>query len=701
MVATSPGNNQPHDSGNGALKAALDLLGAGISVLPIRTNGSKAPSLRKWGPYQKRLPEEREVRAWFRRGDKGPATIGGRVSGNLEIIDLDCAALFAPWREMVEAECPGLFEQLSVARTPHGYHVRYRCTAATIPGNTVLAKEPGNSTPLIETRGEGGYALAPGCPAACHRTERLYEHYSGPPITDLADIAAEERDLLLRCARSFDLEARGREWKGPPASGSAEGERPGDAYRLRGPDWLNILEPHGWALAHRRSDGARMWRRPGKDGKGWSATTDFCKAKDGAPLLHVFSSSAAPLEPRQCYSKFSAYAILNHGGDFAAAARQLAAEGFGERSGKRKPSPGADAQKGSAAGSPAEAIVLTASSIKPLPISWLWRHRIPRGAITILDGDPGLGKSTIGANIAARVSRGWEMPPAAGPCEGAEPEGVLILSAEDDNSRTIRPRLEAAGADLERVHILDEVRAGDSTRPPVVPMDIPLLENLITQYEVALVIIDPFLAYLDGTIDSHRDQDVRRCLHKLKGLAERTGAAILLIRHLNKMNGGAAIYRGGGSIGITGSARCALVVGKDPGDPERFVLAGIKSNLGPMPRSLAYRVESAGLRTEVSRIAWGGECDLAADDILAQPGAGRAKAGDRCAGALAVLLEKGPLPVREAEEALRRMSFKERAIKEARKILRIEAYKRSFDGEWMMKLPEDAPADEGGHEGGH
>jgi hypothetical protein len=263
------------------------------------------------------------------------------------------------------------------------------------------------------------------------------------------------------------------------------------------------------------------------------------------------------------------------------------------------------------------AVLTRLDTVTPQPVSWLWRGHIPRGAVTLLDGDPGLGKSTIAIDLAARVSRGWAMPPAAGPVEGAEPEGVLLLTAEDDLRCTVRPRLEAAGADMARVHSFDAVRTGDHERPPVLPFDLALVEARVKEEGIALIIVDPFAAFLDSAIDGHRDSDVRRCLHSLKLLAERTGAAILIIRHLNKLIGGPAVYRGGGSIGITAAARSALVVGRDPADAGRHVLASVKCNVGRMPPSLAYHL--ASVTEDVARIAWGGEVDLSADDILQHP----------------------------------------------------------------------------------
>jgi hypothetical protein len=233
-------------------------------------------------------------------------------------------------------------------------------------------------------------------------------------------------------------------------------------------------------------------------------------------------------------------------------------------------------------------VIKPMAAITLLRTDWLWLHRVPRGALTILDGDPGLGKSTITTDLAARVSRGWNRPPGGGPAEGSKPAGVILLSAEDDNSRTIRPRLEAAGADLNRVHIFEGIRKDDETTPPVLPWDLGFRESAIKEHEVAVVIIDPFLAFLDSGLDAHKDQ---RVLHKMKQLAEDTGVSMVLIRHLNKLTGGSAMYRGGGSIGITGAARSAMLVGRHPDEPSKCVLASVKSNLGPIPKALTYSVE--------------------------------------------------------------------------------------------------------------
>jgi hypothetical protein len=330
-----------------ALHCAREYTRAGILVNRVKLDGTKAPAGEGW--QNRGLFTEQELLKWFGRGEFGIGTVGGKVSGNLEIIDFDhrAAEVFAQWQDLVEAQCPGLVARLNVVQTPRapcGYHVRYRCTAVEIPGNTKLAQEPEvdaqgrpvldakgkqKTVTTVETRGAGGMAIAPGSPPAVHQTGRPYLHVAGPPLTALADLTAEEREILWASARSFDRSAAGT---APPSAGKIPSGRVGDCFNQNGPPWEEILE--GWQIAQKRG-AVTYWRRPDKGGKGWSATTGYCTSKGGHDLLAVFSSNAAPFagpakgKPCSCYSKFSAYALLHHAGDFKAAAKALAAKGFG------------------------------------------------------------------------------------------------------------------------------------------------------------------------------------------------------------------------------------------------------------------------------------------------------------------------------------------------------------------------------------
>jgi hypothetical protein len=332
------------------------------------------------------------------------------------------------------------------------------------------------------------------------------------------------------------------------------------------------------------------------------------------------------------------------------------------------------------------AVCRSAASLVPGRVEWLWPGWIPLRAATLLDGDPGLGKSTLTIDWSARASRGWAWPPAAGGVSVAEPVGVLLLSAEDDPERTIRPRLDAAGADLERVHILDGIRSGDSERPPVLPLDLDLIECRVVEHCIRLVVIDPLMAYLGGEIDAHKDADVRRAMHQLKLLAERTGAAVLVVRHLNKLIGGPALYRGGGSIGIIGAVRSAMVVGRDPSNPEHCILAATKCNLCRMPKSLRYTHEPTG---DVSRIGWAGECDLTADDILVHAGPTKQSEVERCADVLRELLAGGAMESAELYAGLAATGYAKRTVERAKQVAGVRVHRVGYgaEGRWMASIP--------------
>lgn len=290
-------------------------------------------------------------------------------------------------------------------------------------------------------------------------------------------------------------------------------------------------------------------------------------------------------------------------------------------------------------------------------LDWLWSGYIPLGKLTILDGDPKLGKSTLMLDIAARVSRGQAMPPAIASGRTA-PADVLILSAEDDAGDTIGPRLDAAGADSTRVH---EVRVDGVL---AFPDHVDLLRQAIEDTGARLVIVDPFVAYVSGKLSVNSDQEVRQALVPLAKLADETGTSIVLVRHLRK-SGGSAIQRGGGSIGIAGQARSVLAVSRDPDDPGRRLLSAIGGNVGPESESptLAFRVESWKGRLDdgsdygAGRLRWEPDpVDLSAEDLLnvddSRPRQ-RAKVSERPhakAGRVleAILKEAGPLPAKEA-----------------------------------------------------
>ena len=328
---------------------------SGISVLPIKTDGTKRPAIQSWSQYQLDIADTDTMEIWCNAG-YGIAIIGGRVSGGLEVIDIDDPGLVRAYIEALKEADAALVHKLAFVATPRrneegksGAHIYYRCEQPE--GNQKLAMseplpvldEDGNQRTnpitgepvtkpetLIETRGEGGYVLTIGCPGACHPTGNEYEHKMGCPITELQPITKQERSLLFRIAASFDRSVSESYEQHPHEHGD---DTPGNRFAEQ-TSWGEILEPHGWVKCG-SSAGVTHWRRPGKT-KGTSATTGL-KSDAGNELLCVFSSNAYPFDGptsgRNCssHSKFDAYARLNFGGNHSECAKHLSGRGFGDR----------------------------------------------------------------------------------------------------------------------------------------------------------------------------------------------------------------------------------------------------------------------------------------------------------------------------------------------------------------------------------
>ena len=319
---------------------ALRYRAAGLCVLPARVD-QKRTTLSKWKPYQHQLPTVAEVERWFTETTDACCLLTGAVSGNLELLDFDCAgAAFTEWSQLVCDEAPELLDRLVIERSPSGgYHVVYRCSESVcgniklascrehLPsgdpverfGKTCTPRQDANSQwhlvqTLIETRGEGGLFLCAPSPG--------YDLVQGD-LCDIPVLTSDERELLLRCAWVLDQLPKVPVDRQPAAPSA--GLRPGDDFNTRG-DVTTVLTYHGWSLA--RDGENQYWRRPDK-ANGWSATV-----RDN--VFYCFSSNAPPFEPHVAYSPFAVYALLEHHGDFAAAATQLRRDGYGEQ---RLPTP--------------------------------------------------------------------------------------------------------------------------------------------------------------------------------------------------------------------------------------------------------------------------------------------------------------------------------------------------------------------------
>lgn len=276
------------------------------------------------------------------------------------------------------------------------------------------------------------------------------------------------------------------------------------------------------------------------------------------------------------------------------------------------------------------AVVRRLSDIEAQPLAWLWPGRIPLGKLTLLAGDPGLGKSFLTCDIAARISKGTDWPDGSA---GGEAGSVIMLNCEDDAADTIRPRLDAAGADLSRVFVLDGIdepphKVGKTTRRSFsLERDIPTLEALLQQHsDCRLIVVDPISGYC-GRTDSHNNTEVRGLLAPLSELAARHRVAVVAVTHLSKGAGGKAVYRAMGSLAFAAAARAVWVVVKDADDDERRLLVPGKTNLGRKPTGLAFRVESNPQGDGVLR--WDAEPVLIDADELLRQETEREPAGNR------------------------------------------------------------------------
>ncbi len=242
--------------------------------------------------------------------------------------------------------------------------------------------------------------------------------------------------------------------------------------------------------------------------------------------------------------------------------------------------------------SPSEEHGILFSRIKSEQLHWLWEKRIPRGKLTTLDGDPGLGKSLLTLDLAARITTGRPMPDGTPGVKGS----VLLVALEDNASDTIKPRIEAAGADPSQIRLLNFVRLRDPetgrTRPSSLTLSdhfYPFAETIL-RTSPTLVIIDPLVTALGSRISVYNDQKIRETLTRLANLAGHTNCTILIVRHLNKGSSGNPLYRGGGSIGVIGTVRSGLLVIQHPADEKQRLLVPIKNNYSERASNLTYQV---------------------------------------------------------------------------------------------------------------
>ena len=354
-------------------------------------------------------------------------------------------------------------------------------------------------------------------------------------------------------------------------------------------------------------------------------------------------------------------------------------------------------------------VVLTAAStITPEPLRWLWRHRLPLRGLSLIAGEPGLGKSTLTVEISADVTRGR----LDGDLHG-EARDVLVATAEDHFASVVWGRLTAAGADMARVHRVHVEDRGEEellTLPDdVAEIEARCEELAASGRPVALVVVDPVAAFIGSGVDTHRDAAIRRVLAPLSGLAERQELSVVGVAHLTKDTAGKLLSRVGGSVAFGAAPRSVLAFARHPDDPDgeqgvERVIVHAKSNHGRYAPSLAARIEAREVETvgEVSRLVIDGECEVGPDDLGTQPGGDhhdRDAAGEWLADELA---DGQWHESREVKARAKAAGHSERTLERAKQTLGIEDRREGFPAvsEWRLPVAPTPSGATGGTEAG-
>ena len=345
-----------------------------------------------------------------------------------------------------------------------------------------------------------------------------------------------------------------------------------------------------------------------------------------------------------------------------------------------------------------------ASDIKEKSIEWIWKKHIARGKLVMIGGDPGLGKSQVALDVAARVTTGADWP------DGAKGAGVgasvVILSAEDDADDTMVPRLDFMAADRAKVYVVNASRpVGENEKlsPVNLVADIDALRETIEKIgDVALVVIDPLSEYLGG-VNTDKTGEVRVALAQLRMLAAEMKFAVLVIMHLNKSEQQSAIYRVSGSMAFMALMRKVYLVTPGLQDPASRLFMPIKANVGSLGDSRTFSIEgeNGDKDTPRTRVVWGSSSNLDADSVFKTllnrrlGGDGGEKLND-AKNTLRLILKDAPQLVAKVEEEMKVFGISSATYRRARFELGVVTEKVGKKGPkdpWMLRLP--PPGEEG------
>lgn len=340
-------------------------------------------------------------------------------------------------------------------------------------------------------------------------------------------------------------------------------------------------------------------------------------------------------------------------------------------------------------------IIKDISDIEAKKLDWLWLNKIPKGKLCVFAGNPDSGKTTVACDLIARLTTGKDFPDSK---NENKPGHVLLLSAEDDPADTLRPRLEAAGADIDKVHLLDGVNvpqgANFKEREIALDQDIQKLEKVIERRgNIILVVIDPLTSYL-GETDLNKEAKLRKALTPIKKLCERTGTTVLALSHLNKQTQQAALHRVSGATAMTGVPRAAWLFMRNPETKGEFIMMLLKNNVTKKRTGLKYAIHGRELTTgEAPYIVWGDEAAEDADRVLETANNPFEKKQAMAERFLSDFLRRGEKPAPQVLAHAKKEGIGERTIYDKKKEMGIQSNRRA-DG-WYWALPENHHSEKG------
>jgi hypothetical protein len=650
------------DSLNGLPRVVVDAVEHGWSIVPVGVH--KKPLLEEWAWLQTARPTREQVVQWHTElKPAGWAVVTGKISG-VDVIDFDGVTGLETMRQY-----DVLPHVQSGSGGAHEYVAHPNFHVPTWNGKKKLALQ--KILPGTDLKGDGGYAIFWGRNAA-----GVYRRLR--PLAEPDPWAGELIGKLMTLIVKPET-ARGVSDQQPgPGRAHAERasaddilalylarERTGAGRNDTGLDLACQLRDNGYS----EHEAAAVMAKYAAD----------VKAKNTKGRLEPYTDAEVRATLRSAYARPPRSPwVQQHNHHISTTARVETSAG-GENI--RHPQAGS-------------LITQSFREVEIKPINWLWPGRIARGKVNLIAGNPGLGKSQLTAGIAAVVSTGGRWPVDR---IQATQGNVIVLSAEDDPGDTMRPRLEAAGANLARVHFARGVIAGHTgegrqiERLFCLGRDLEALARAIQEIgSVAVVVIDPVTAYL-GEIDSHRNAEVRAVLTPLAEMAAQFGTGVIAISHLNKTTGPDALMRVTGSLAFVAAARTAHLVALDPEDKGRRLFLPIKNNLAADRGGLAFRIEGATVSgpqgtIETSRVMWeAGVVALTADDVIRQQVPDEGSALREAYDWLRQILEN-PTPAAEVFRQAREAGITEKTLRRAAEKLHVRSQKAGMKAGWIWSI---------------